>query len=62
MNAADIMTPDAICAGPEMPVPELIRPMLDNHVSALPIVSASSAGAICCRHWPPTWRPRPSQQ
>jgi CBS domain-containing protein len=39
MHAADIMTPDAICAGPETPVLEAIRLMLDNHVSALPIVS-----------------------
>ena len=38
MHAADVMTPDVICATPETPLPELVRLMLDNHVSALPIV------------------------
>ena len=38
MQAADIMTPDVICATPETPVAELVRLMLDNGISALPIV------------------------
>jgi CBS domain-containing protein len=32
------MTPDVICAAPETPVSELIRLMLDNRISAVPIV------------------------
>ena len=28
MHAADVMTPDVICAAPETPVPELIRLMV----------------------------------
>ena len=53
MHAADVMTPDVICGAPETPVAELIRLMLDNRISALPIVeeaasSASSARATCC--------------
>jgi CBS domain-containing protein len=39
MHAADIMTPDVIWADPETPVPELIRLMLDNRISAVPIVA-----------------------
>ena len=38
MNATDIMTPDVICAAPDTPLRVLVRLMLDNHVSALPIV------------------------
>jgi len=38
MNAADIMTPDVICAGPDTALPELIRLMLDNGISAVPIM------------------------
>jgi CBS domain-containing protein len=38
MNAADVMTPDVICGTPDTPLLELVRLMLDNHVSALPIV------------------------
>ena len=38
MNAADVMTPDVICAAPDTPLPELVRLMLDNQISALPIV------------------------
>ena len=38
MNAADVMTPDVICATPDTPLPELVRLMLDNQISALPIV------------------------
>ena len=38
MIAADVMTPDVICAAPETPLPELVRLMLDNRISALPIV------------------------
>jgi CBS domain-containing protein len=38
MHAADVMTPDVICATPETPVSELIRLMLDNRISALPVV------------------------
>jgi CBS domain-containing protein len=38
MNATDIMTPDVIYAAPDTPLRVLVRLMLDNHVSALPIV------------------------
>ncbi len=38
MNAADIKTPDVICAGPDTALPELIRLMLDNAISAVPIL------------------------
>lgn len=38
MNAADIMTPDVICAEPETPLAELIGLMLKNRISAVPIV------------------------
>ena len=38
MNAADIMTPDVICAGLDTALPELIGLMLDNAISAVPIV------------------------
>jgi CBS-domain-containing membrane protein len=38
MIAADVMTPDVICAAPETPLPELVQLMLDNRISALPIV------------------------
>ena len=38
MIAADVMTPDVICAAPDTPLPELVRLMLDNRISALPIV------------------------
>jgi CBS domain-containing protein len=37
MHAADVMTPDVICAAPETPLSELIRLMLDNRISAVPI-------------------------
>jgi CBS domain-containing protein len=38
MHAADIMTPDVICARPDTPLPELVRLMLDNRISAVPVV------------------------
>jgi CBS domain-containing protein len=38
MNAADVMTPDVISAAPDTRLLELVRLMLDHHVSALPIV------------------------
>ncbi len=38
MNAADIMTPDVICAAPDTPLSELTGLMLKHHVGALPIV------------------------
>jgi CBS domain-containing protein len=38
MNATDIMTPDVIYATPDTPLRDLVRLMLDNHVSALPII------------------------
>jgi len=38
MNAADIMTPDVICADTETPLAELIGLMLKNRISAVPIV------------------------
>lgn len=38
MHAADIMTPDVVCATPDTPLPELIHLMLDRDISAVPIV------------------------
>jgi CBS domain-containing protein len=38
MLAADVMTPDVICGTPDTPVTELIRLMVDNRISAVPIV------------------------
>ena len=38
MNAADVMTTNVVCAAPDTPLAELIRLMLDNRVSALPIL------------------------
>ena len=38
MNAADVMTPDVICATPDTALSELVRLMLDKGVSALPVV------------------------
>jgi CBS domain-containing protein len=38
MNAADVMTPDVICAAPDTLLPELVRLMLDHQISALPVV------------------------
>ena len=46
MNAADIMTPDVISATPETPLLDLVRLMLDHHVSALPIVEGGSIVGI----------------
>jgi CBS domain-containing protein len=39
MHAVDVMTPDVIYADPDTPVTELIRLMLDNQISAVPIVT-----------------------
>jgi CBS domain-containing protein len=39
MHAADVMTPDVICATPDTPIAELIRLMLDNRISGMPIVA-----------------------
>lgn len=38
MHAADVMTPDVICATPDTPLPELVRLMLEHRISALPIM------------------------
>jgi CBS domain-containing protein len=38
MHAADVMTPDVICAAPDTPLPELVRLMLAHHIGGLPIV------------------------
>lgn len=38
MNAADVMTKDVVSAAPETPLADLIRLMLDNRVSAIPIL------------------------
>jgi CBS domain-containing protein len=38
MHAADVMTPDVICVGPDTPLAELVRLMLDHDVSGVPIV------------------------
>jgi len=39
MHAADVMTPDVICATPDTPVAELVRLMLDNRISGVPVVA-----------------------
>jgi CBS domain-containing protein len=46
MRAADIMTPDVICAAPDTSLAELVRLMLDNHISAVPIVDNGSLVGI----------------
>jgi CBS domain-containing protein len=46
MNAADVMTPDVVYAAPDTPLPELVRLMLDNRISALPIVEAGHVVGI----------------
>jgi CBS domain-containing protein len=38
MHAADVMTPDVISASPDTPLAELVRLMLDNDISGVPIV------------------------
>ncbi len=38
MHAADVMTPDVICAAPDTPLPELVSLMLGHRISALPIM------------------------
>ncbi len=38
MHALDVMTPDVICARPDTSLAELVRLMLDNAVSGVPIV------------------------
>jgi CBS domain-containing protein len=38
MHAADVMTPDVVCAGPDTSLAELVRLMLDHGVSGVPIV------------------------
>jgi CBS domain-containing protein len=40
MQAADVMTPDVISTTPNTPLPDLVRLMLDNNISAVPIVEA----------------------
>ena len=49
MNATDIMTPDVIYAAPDTPLRDLVRLMLDNHVSALPIVEYGRIVGIVMR-------------
>jgi CBS domain-containing protein len=46
MHAVDIMTPDVICAPPETSLPELIGLMLENGISAVPIVADGSIVGI----------------
>jgi CBS domain-containing protein len=38
MHAADVMTPDVVCASPDTSLSELVRLMLNHDVSGLPIV------------------------
>lgn len=38
MNAADVMTPSVVSAAPGTPLADLIRLMLDNRISAVPII------------------------
>jgi CBS-domain-containing membrane protein len=46
MHAADIMTPDVVCATPETPLPELIRLMLDRGIGAVPIIEGDKLVGI----------------
>lgn len=46
MRARDIMTRDVISVGPETTVLELAALMLDNRVSAVPVLSAGSVAGI----------------
>jgi len=46
MHAADVMTPDVVSAAPETPLAELVRLMLDNRISALPIVDGGRSVGI----------------
>jgi CBS domain-containing protein len=39
MNAADVMSRNVISVGPDAPVHDAIRLMLENHVSGLPVVN-----------------------
>ena len=50
MQAADVMTPDVICATPETPLLELVRLMLDNHVSGLPVVEDGRVVGMVSEH------------
>jgi CBS domain-containing protein len=38
MNAADVMTKNVVAAAPETPLAELIHLMLDNRISAIPVL------------------------
>lgn len=38
MEAHDIMTPDVICVGPDMPVTDIAKLMVENRISAVPVV------------------------
>lgn len=38
MQAVDVMTPNVITVGPQADVKEIARLLLDNHISALPVV------------------------
>lgn len=46
MHAADIMTPDVVCATPDTPLSELIRLMLERDISAVPIVEGDKLVGI----------------
>jgi CBS domain-containing protein len=38
MHAADVMTPDVVCATPDTPIRDLVRLMLDHQIGGVPIV------------------------
>ena len=38
MEARDVMTPDVISVGPDMPVAQVAKLMVDNRISAMPVV------------------------
>jgi CBS domain-containing protein len=46
MQAADVMTPNVVCAAPDTSVAELVHLMLDNGISAVPVVEGGQVVGI----------------
>lgn len=65
MNASDIMTKGVITVGPDTPVSEVVSTLLDNRISAVPVVEGDvivgilSEGDLLRRHEIGTERHRP---
>lgn len=49
MKAADIMSTSVICVRPETEFSEIARQMIENHVSAVPVVDAGNRIAVTPR-------------